>query len=154
DDGESASTSAQVTVSEPPAGVLAQDDFTRTVQAGWGDSAVGGPWSSTGVANRFAVTDGVGQHILPAGATNWSVLESVSTTDTEVQAVISTDRMPAATTFIHVMGRVVGQQFYSGRIRLAADGSVQLHVTRGTGTPVAGGVVSGLTHNPGDQLQV
>ena len=78
----------------------------------------------------------------------------MSATNTEVQVTISADRVPSATTFLQVQGRRVGTDAYAARVRLAADGSVQLHVTRGNGTPVAGGVVSGLTFAAGDQLQV
>lgn len=43
---------------------------------------------------------------------------------------------------------------YAARARLQADGTVQVHVTRGNGTPVNGGTVTGLTYSGGDQLRV
>ncbi|WP_024285418.1 PKD domain-containing protein [Cellulomonas sp. KRMCY2] len=154
DDGATGTTTGQVVTVDPPAGVLAQDDFARTVANGWGTADVGGPWTTSGAASLFAVTGGAGRHTLNAGATAGSFLTGVSATDTEVQVTVSADRVPSATTFLTVQGRRVGTDAYAARLRLAADSSVQLHVTRGNGTPVAGGVVTGLTFAAGDQLQV
>jgi hypothetical protein len=102
----------------------------------------------------FSVDGATGRHTLNAGATAGSFLTGVSSTSTEVQVTLSADRVPSATTFLTVMGRRVGTDAYAARVRLGADGSVQLHVTRGANTPVAGGVVSGLTFAAGDHLQV
>jgi PKD repeat protein len=154
DDGATATTTHQVTTTAPPAGVLAQDAFARTVSNAWGSAEIGGPWTTSGAAGLFSVADGVGRHTLNAGATAGSFLTGVSSTSTEVQVTVSADRVPYATTFLSVQGRRVGTDAYAARLRLAADGSVQLHVTRGNGTPVAGGVVTGLTFAAGDQLRV
>ncbi|SFF27248.1 hypothetical protein SAMN04488035_2229, partial [Flavimobilis marinus] len=45
-------------------------------------------------------------------------------------------------------------EYYGARVRLGTDGSVQLHVTRGSGTPMAGGVVQGVTFGAGDELRL
>ncbi len=154
DDGATGTITHDVTAVDPPVGVLAQDGFARTVANGWGNADLGGAWTTSGTASLFSVDGTAGRHTLNAGATAGSFLTGVSATDTEVQVTVSADRVPSATTFLHVMGRRVGTQAYTARLRLAADGSVQLHVTRGNGTPVAGGVVAGLTFAAGDQLQV
>src|SRR3712207_8835284 len=52
DDGATATTSSDVTVTAPPAGVLAQDSFTRAVTGGWGSAEAGGAWTSTGTRSE------------------------------------------------------------------------------------------------------
>ena len=156
--GATGSTTRQVEVTEPPAPgqVLAQDAFTRTVSTGWGTADVGGAWTSTGLASRFSVDGQQGRHTLVAGATNVSSVNAVSSTSTEVRVVVGADKVPTGSgAFVHVQGRrATATDYYGARIRLQADGSVQLHVTRGNGSTVAGVVVPGLTFAAGDRLQV
>ncbi|WP_199424896.1 LamG domain-containing protein [Actinotalea solisilvae] len=155
DDGATHAVAQDVTVTAPPAGVLAADTFTRAVTGGWGTAETGGAWTATGTASRFSV-DGVrALHAVPAGGTLTSSL-ALSSTDTEVRVVVSPDKVPTGGgAFVHVQARrVTATDYYGARLRLQADGSVQLHVTRGNGTPVAGVVVPGLTYAAGDQLNV
>jgi len=154
DDGATGTTTGQVTATPPPVGVLAQDGFARTVANGWGNAEVGGAWTTSGTASLFSVDGATGRHTLNAGRTAGSFLAGVSSTNTEVQVTVSADRVPLATAFLAIQGRRVGTDAYAGRLRMGTDGSVQLHVTRGNGIPVAGGVVPGLTFAAGDRLQV
>ncbi|WP_180241501.1 hypothetical protein, partial [Bacillus thuringiensis] len=50
-----------------------------------------------------------------------------------------------------LQGRVVGSDYYAARLRLQADGSVQLFTMR-TGTALTGVTVAGLTYGAGDTL--
>ena len=155
--GTTTSTSQQVTVTTPPpGGALAQDAFSRTVANGWGSADVGGAWASAGAAGSFSVDSQRGRHILGAGATAVSSLNAVSSTSTEVRVVVSADKVPAGSgALVHVQGRrATATDYYGARLRLQADGSVQLHVTRGNGSVVAGVVVPGLAFAAGDRLQV
>ncbi|WP_199424898.1 PKD domain-containing protein [Actinotalea solisilvae] len=156
DDGASATTSQQVTVTAPPAGALAQDAFGRTVTGGWGTAEVGGAWTSTGTAAQHSVDGARGRHAVAAGATLTAALASVASTSTDVRVLVSPDKVTTGGgAFVSVLARrVTATDHYGARLRLQADGSVQLHVTRGNGSPVAGVVVPGLTYVAGDQLQV
>ena len=155
DAGGTATTSQQVTVTAPPADdAVARDDFSRTAAGGWGAAQVGGPWTSSGVTSRISADGQAGAHLMYAGATQGSYLDGVSSSATEVLVTVGADKVPTGGgAFVSVQGRRVGTEYYAARLRLQADGSVQLHVTRG-GTPVNGGVVSGLTYAAGDRLQV
>ncbi|WP_199421740.1 LamG-like jellyroll fold domain-containing protein [Actinotalea solisilvae] len=155
DRGATASMTRDVTVTAPPAGVLAQDAFERTVAGGWGTADLGGTWTATGTAAQHAVGTGQGRHVVAAGATLTSAL-AVASTSTDVSVVVSPDRVPTGGgAFVVVQARrVAAADAYAARVRLQADGSVQLHVTRGNGSPVAGVVVPGLTYAAGDRLQV
>ena len=155
--GATGSASEAVTVTAPPPNAaVAEDAFARTAVNGWGSAQVGGLWSSAGTASRFSVNGLRGLHTLAAGATTTSSLNGVSSVSTEVRVVVGADKVPnGGGALVHVQARrVSATNYYGARLRLQADGSVQLHVTRGNGTVVAGVVVPGLTFTAGDQLQV
>lgn len=154
DAGATASTSVPVTAEVPPAdAAVVRDTFGRTVAGGWGDANLGGTWASTGVASRFSVANGVGLHTAPAGATLSSTLDAAVPLSAEVRTSVSVDKVPLGYAFVTVQGRRVGTSSYAGRLRLQADGTVQVHVTR-DGTAVNGGLVTGLTYAPGDKIEV
>jgi PKD repeat protein len=159
DDGATATVTHDVTVAAPPpvGDAFAQDDFGRTATASWGSAPVGGAWTSVGTASRLSVAGGRGVLTIPPGGTVGAFLGSVVQTSSDVTATLSADRLSTGTSFATLQGRRVGNDAYGARVRLAADGSVQLHATRevaGTTTAVAGGVVTGLTFAPNDQLLV
>ncbi|WP_304412825.1 PKD domain-containing protein [Cellulomonas sp. HZM] len=157
DDGASDSVSHDVTVTAPPAGgPIAADAFGRTVAGGWGSAQTGGAWSLTGTASRFSVGDGVGKYTLAAGTTLASQLGAVSSTSTRTEVSIAVDKVPDGSgAYVHVQGRrVAADNYYGARLRFMADGSVQLHVTKGNGTAAAGVVVPGLTYAAGDSIRV
>ncbi|MCV2395822.1 PKD domain-containing protein [Actinotalea sp. M2MS4P-6] len=155
-DGAVGSVTGDVTVVAPePGSALASDDFSRTVSGGWGSAQVGGAWTTTGTASRFAVDGAVGQHLLAGGVTLVSALDGVSSASTELRAVLSTDAVPTGTgAWMHLEARrVSATSWYGGRVRLQPDGSVQLHLTRGNGSPFLGIVVPGLTFTAGDRIE-
>ncbi|WP_199424897.1 LamG-like jellyroll fold domain-containing protein [Actinotalea solisilvae] len=157
DDGATASTTRSVTVTAPPGPGedLARDAYGRTVSGGWGTADVGGAWSTTGLATQASVDGQRGRHVVAANGTLTSSL-AVASTSTDVGVVLDVDRVPdAGYAFVHVQGRrVAATDYYGARLRLAPDGTVQLHVTRGNGSPVAGVVVPNVVIAPGDRLQV
>lgn len=157
DKGATGTTTREVTVVAPTAGQpFAQDAFTRTVVGGWGASDLGGAWSTTGTASQFSVDGQRGLHRMAAGATLTTALTGVSSSSTEVRVVVGADKVPTGGgAFVHVQGRrVTATDYYGARLRLQADGSVQLHVTRGNGSPVAGLTLPGLVFSAGDQMHV
>ena len=157
DKGATGTVSKQVTVTAPPTGnELVRDAFARSVAGGWGSAEVGGAWTITGTASRFTVNGTAGVHTVPAGGTLVSSLGTLASTRTEVQVTIAADKVPSGGgAFTFVQGRRIAQtDNYATRLRLRADGSVEMHLTRGNGTPIAGGVVAGLTYAAGDRLQI
>ncbi|UOY04016.1 LamG-like jellyroll fold domain-containing protein [Blastococcus sp. PRF04-17] len=161
DDGATASVTEQVTVTAAPAGVLAADDFNRSVTGGLGSAGVGGPWAVAVGADRQSVTPGVAELGLPAAGNNTgSYLPGVSHTAVDVRTSFRLSSMPTgAGTYVHVTGRRVGSgEEYRVRVRVAADGSVGLALSRLSGGTEAwpGGeqMVPGLTYAPGTTLHV
>ncbi|MBD9698243.1 PKD domain-containing protein [Flavimobilis sp. GY10621] len=155
DDGATGVMTKEVTVAEP-SGAAVEDGFGRAVSNGWGTAPTGGDWAVGAPASAFSVASGTGRMALPAGATRVARLSSVSAQDVEVQATVSLDRLPAGTGFISLASRTTGTTGYVGRLRVGTDGSIQLHVGRGVAsiTALAGGVVSGLTFEPGTRYRV
>lgn len=155
-DGATGTTTQSVTVTAPAGGAFAQDSFSRSVTSGWGTSEVGGAWTTTGSAAQVQVDGQRGLHTMLAGALLESALTAVQSTSTDAQVTVTADKVPAGSgAFVTLDGRrITGTNYYGARLRLQADGSVLLHVTRGNGTPVDGGTVPGLTFVAGDQLRV
>ena len=156
DRGATGRTTRTVTVTAAALQDLAADTFARVVADGWGTAVTGGPWTSVGVANRFAVDGQAGIHTLVAGATTVSSLDATTWTSAGVLISLAADRVPnGGGAYVQVQARRVSTvDAYSARLRLQADGSVQLHLTRGNGSPFKGGTVTGLTYGAGDRLAV
>lgn len=154
DDGATASTTRQVTVTAPPPmTVLAADAFARSVTSGWGTADTGGTWTVGGGATRFSVAAGTGVHTVPAGATLTSTLAGVSSTASDVTVALSPDTTPTGAVYATVTGRLVGTSEYGARVKLLDTGVVQLHTSR-SGTVLTGGTVPGLTLTGGQKLNV
>jgi hypothetical protein len=153
--GATGTVSHDVTVTAPgPVTTLAQDAFTRTVTGGWGSAPTGGAWSVSS-ASRASVNGSAGVLSFLPGWTLSTWLGQVSSTSTDLETTVSADAVPGGGgAYVRIQARrVSASDYYSGRLKLLPDGSVQLHVTRGV-TPVAGGTVPGLTFAAGDQLRV
>ncbi|GAB4082652.1 PKD domain-containing protein [Modestobacter muralis] len=151
DDGATASVVRQVPVTAPAApapepeptppgapAAVASDAFGRTVTGGLGTADLGGAWTATAGAARQSVTPGQAVFGLTPGTNTGSVLTAVSRTDADVRTRFSSTTTPGGTgTSVYVVGRrVAANQEYRARVRLLADGSIGVGVTRlaGTGT--------------------
>jgi PKD repeat protein len=163
DDGATATTEQDVTVSAPPAGpaVLADDTFGRTVTGGLGTADTGGAWTVSGGGTRQSVTPGVAELRLDAAGNNTgSYLGGVSGTRTDVTTTFSLTAAPTGNgTYVYVTGRRVGTGLeYRVRVRLLANGTVGLVLSRLSGGTEAfpGGevIVPGLTYTAGQALNV
>ncbi|WP_182113257.1 MULTISPECIES: PKD domain-containing protein [unclassified Actinotalea] len=161
DDGLSSSASQVVTVAGPgpePAGPLAADDFARDVTGGWGGAATGGAWSLVGAASSFSVAQGAGRMVLPrAGAGVSAFLPGVSSTSTDVR--VRTTVAPVADgggLFVSLVGRRVGAADYRAKVKVAANGSATVYLTRvdGAETTLAVGAVPGVRLAAGEQLHI
>lgn len=152
DEGATASAQAEAVAVEPlETDPFAVDDFTRTVTGGWGAAPIGGEWTATGLASRLSV-DGAGRLTVPRSGTAGATLAGIAQGDTTARATFGVQQLPTATSFATLLARTVDTNGYGARLRLAPDGSVQLHAVRVTGTTttaLAGGAVAGLTVTPG-----
>lgn len=143
----SAPVTKQVTVTAPPpADLLAQDAFGRTVSNGWGSADVGGAWTLTGTAAKFQVAGGLGQVVLPPGSTRIAALKSVSSTATDSQATMALDSVPTGGgNYASMIGREVGTSTYSLKAWVKSTGSVSLVLLRDS-TTLNLSTVSGLNY--------
>lgn len=162
DDGATAETTRQVTVSAPPSGpqLLAKDAFGRTVTGGWGTADTGGAWTTGSAAANFSVADGVGRiRMASPGAGPGIQLDSVSSTDTDVRLRLGSDK--AATgggTYLTIQPRRLpnGDRYFAD-VRIQSTGAVAVNLGRtvgGTETTLQTRTVTGLTAVAGQLLQV
>ena len=156
DRGGTATTTRTVTVTDPPVVTgLASDDFGRTVTGGWGAADQGGAWTAGNGAANLAVNGGAGLMTLNAGSGPSVFLNTVSSTRTDVTALVRTDK-PATGggLYLSLAGRrVAGAGDYRAKVRLLATGQVTIQLVRvsSTGAETALGTaatVAGLAYDP------
>jgi PKD repeat protein len=155
-------TTRTVTVSAPqgpPA--IAADAFNRTVTGGLGTADTGGAWTASAGPTRQSVTPGAAELQLTAANQNTaSYLGGVSQTSADIRTALTATTAPTGSgTYVYVSGRRVNNVGeYRVRIRLLANGTVGLALSRLTGTteafPNGEVIVPGLTYTPGTALNV
>ncbi|MBG6212507.1 MAG: PKD domain-containing protein [Cryobacterium sp.] len=157
DNGGATDTATQsVTVTAPapvPTGIAA-DVFARVVSGGLGAADLGGAWTTTGPASNYSVANGAGQLRVAAGGAGNGYLAGVSSSSTDL--TVTTSLQQATTgggSFISVIGRRVGSDDYRARVKILADGSVQLQLLRGA-TTLRASTIAGLRYRTNDALQV
>jgi PKD repeat protein len=155
--GSTAKTTVEVTVVRDPS--VARDAFERSVTGGWGTADRGGAWTLTGALSRYSVVAGAASVSLGAGSGAQPTLRSVSTTDVDLSAVLTTDKAPTGGgQYVSLVGRAVsGGSEYRAKLHLASTGAAAAHLTRvdaGAETSLGGAVVPGLTYAPGTRLRV
>ena len=139
----------------PPSGsALAQDSFTRTVSGGLGSAEVGGAWTTSGTTSHFAVTGAAAAVTSPAGSNRFAYLDGVSSSDTEVRAVLAFPKPSASSIYAGLIGRRVGSASYGARVVVSSSGAVKVQAQRSTDTVLQSLTVSGLTYASGDRLQL
>jgi PKD repeat protein len=151
----SAATTHTVTATAPgTATVLAQDAFTRSVTGGWGSADIGGAWTITGNAANLSVGSGVGQMNLGAGSTRTARLNSVSSSDVDLQATMSLSAIPTGGgSYTDFIGRQVGTSQYIAEVWVKSTGAVFVVLEQGS-TVLTSVAVPGLSYTAGTQLQV
>lgn len=159
DHGDSGTITKQVTVTEPPL-LFAVDDFQRTVSNGLGSANVGGPWSLTGSAGTYSVSNGTGNiRTNGAGAGKAAFLSGASATDTDLSIDLALDKQPvggAATLSVNVR-RVSQNDKYNATVRYLADGTTALSLIRvvgGAETVIGSLALPGLSPGAGDRLRL
>jgi len=156
--GATGSAVQSVTV-DGAAGLLAADAFGRVSASGWGSADTGGAWTvGSGVANYLA-GNGVGTMLMgTAGATRLAYLPGVTATAADVQVLVSQDKIAdGGGSFVGVIGRKAGADEYRAKLRIFANGTTSLYVTRlsgGTETTLQSVTVAGLTVAAGDQVHL
>jgi PKD repeat protein len=157
-DGATASTSADVTVSAPTVTTYARDAFGRTTANGWGAADVGGAWSTTGTASSFGVSGGQGRVSAPPGASRTAWFNGIAQSATEVDARLSLDKAQTGSgSYVALLGRRVNATTdYRFKVRAAPTGTVTAQLVRNVGnveTVIQNiSAVAGLTYAPGDVL--
>ncbi len=157
DDGAAGSVTRQVTTTVPSSEAVL-DTFNRSVANGWGAADVGGGWTTTGPASRFAVSGGRGKITLTtAGAGPWVYLNGVSEMNTNAVLDVATNVAPTGSGIVHSLAvRRVGTTDYRSAVRLLGNGSVQVSISRvvgGAETKLGTATVPGLTYAAGDDLR-
>ncbi|NYJ06259.1 beta strand repeat-containing protein [Petropleomorpha daqingensis] len=155
--GGTATTTHDVTVANAPA-VIAQDAFGRTVSSGLGTADVGGAWVAAAGSSRMSVNNGTATLGLPTANVNTTGYLNVSQTDSELRTTFSLSAAPTGNgTYVYLTGRRVnGVGEYRVRVRLLANGTVGLALSRLTGTteafPNGEVIVPGLTYTAGQTM--
>jgi PKD repeat protein len=158
--GGTDSVSRSVSVSE--AGVIAADEFGRTLTGGWGAADLGGSWVLRGSSSYFSVGGGVGAiRMTAAGSGPWTYLDSVASTATDTAVTMATDKAATGSgTYLTLIGREIsGVGAYRAVARLQAGGAVSLAMSRRTAAGAVTAIgptvtVSGLSYAVGDRLRL
>ncbi|MFZ1286681.1 MAG: PKD domain-containing protein, partial [Candidatus Phosphoribacter sp.] len=155
--GATASTTREITVSQPPpVGVLASDAFNRTVATGgWGSADVGGAWTHT-VAGSFSVSGGAGNLSMAAGSGPSAYLNGVAARDVDLVSATRYDKAATATIYTSMVARRIGTSDYRVKIRCSAT-FTSLDLVRtinGTETVLASQVVPGFVMTPADEINL
>ncbi len=154
--GATATTSRQVTVSDPPpAGVLASDAFSRTASSGWGTADVGGAWTHT-TASAFSVGGGAGNLSMAAGSGPSAYLTGVSARDVDLLATLRFDKPATTTIYTSMVARRIGTSDYRVKIR-PGPSATSLDLVRtisGAETVLASQVVPGFVMAPSSEINL
>lgn len=154
DQGNTGTTSQQVTATENPA----LDTFDRTVSNGWGTAEVGGPWTPSNAA-RFAVAENTGRITMTAaGQAATATLGALAVRDLDAVLDFTVDK-PATGSGVYttVSTRLNGTSNYQFTLKFLAGGGVNLAIGRtvnGAATQLGSVVVPGLTFAPGDTIRL
>ena len=142
-----------------PAGpvVIAADTFARTTTNGWGTAETGGSWTPAPSGN-LSTAAGTGRlRIATAGTGPSANLAGVSAANVDGLLDFTADKVATGGgLYVNLAVRRIGTQEYRAKVRLVADGSVQLILTRLSGTAettLGSTSVSGVAFAPGTMLR-
>lgn len=159
EDGGEARSEQQVIVEKPAEEprTFASDVFTRVVGAGWGSADTGGPYSYSGSLSNFSVADGKGLLRMGSAGAGPSVhLNSVSSSDTEIRATVSLDKV-ATGGGVHqafLLRDVSGMGAYTAKLQFQPNGSVTAFLLRKDTILVNKTLISSVNYAPGKELLV
>ncbi len=144
DGGLTNTTSKSVTATAPPVvTAVAEDHFERTATNGWGTAVTGGAWTVS-VPASSSVSAGVGILSHTAGATRKATLNSVSVTDVDITTDLSFDKaITGSGAYAGIVARQTATDYYQGRVRFMADGTLAVQILQGGSTVLANATVPG-----------
>jgi hypothetical protein len=159
DDGATASTSKQVTVTAPQ--FLARDLFNRTVTGGLGTADVGGPWTTISGGSRLSVAAGsaVFRHNAAANQ-NEAVLNAVSTKRADLRVTLAADAVVNGNgTYVTIQGRRVNATTrYDAKFRWLSGNRWEVWLSAQKGSATATNLTTAMTvpgtFTPGAKLKV
>lgn len=128
-----------------------RDDFSRTLNSGWGSSPVGGQWTTNGGTNS-SVDGAAGVVSLPANGSFTATTSSVSYVDGGIRAEVS---VPPVGERVRVETRVQASgASYSLELSQTQSGLFDLRFWRPTptGKQYAGSIQKRLTVTPGQRI--
>ena len=132
--GAKSTATHPVTVKEaivPLDGEVAIDNFDRETVSGLGDAQVGGTWSVTGGGAKASVDSGSAKVTVPAGRSATMLLPAVATGDIDVSHSMWLEAMPTGGgAYLSTVLRSGASGDYRSRVRILADGSVQVSLTK------------------------
>ncbi len=153
-DGATDVLTKTVTVTAPTQ--IAADEFSRTVNNGWGSADLGGAWTVNS-ASSFGVSGGDATLTTATSATRTAFLNGVSARDVDITTSVSYDK-PATGSGIYsaVVGRRIGTSDYRVTITTTST-KVQVQLRRnisGTETSLTTVTLAGGTLAANSSLQI
>ncbi|NEB57667.1 hypothetical protein G3I48_36140 [Streptomyces griseus] len=133
---------------------VAEDQFARTVTAGWGAAVSGQAWIPDGGAvTDYSVAGDVGRHTMTPRNIIRHTLAAVPTADQDLRFDWSLSVLPVGdAAYIFPVVRATGAtSMYFGRVQVAASGAMTLTLRKraGTETQLGSAYATGLTYTPG-----
>lgn len=133
---------------------LASDDFDRAVSQGWGSATTGGAWSLSAGPGRTSVGSSSGSFAMPGSLTQRAELRSVVSSRARVTTQFSVDKLYQGSgegLYVAAVARQVGEDAYTGRLVVGADGSARLYLLRNFVNLAGSVVVPNLRIVPGQE---
>lgn len=138
---------------------VVKDDFERETPSGLGEAEIGGTWSVSGGGAKASVDEGSAKVTVPAGRSATMLLPTATAGDLDVSHSMWLEAIPTGGgAYLSTLLRSSATGDYRSRVRILADGSVQVSLTKvvaGTET-VLGSVVTlpGMKYTAGQHLRV
>jgi CSLREA domain-containing protein len=137
----------QVASAPVPDPRIAADDFSRTVNNGWGTADVGGPWGVSDTSSGFSVQNGAGTITTARGVARDALLD-VGAADVSISGTVRFSLTPnSGNAFAYVEARRGNTDGYRAQIRVGTTGNVFVQIRKtvnGTESAVAAEASTGL----------
>ena len=126
---------------------IGADNFSRTVNSGWGTADVGGPWGVSDTSSGFSVQNGAGTITTAHGIARDALLD-VGVADATISGTVNFSITPnAGNAFAYIEARRGNTDGYRGQIRVGSNGNVFVQIRKtvnGTESAVAPEAATGL----------
>ena len=126
---------------------IGADNFSRTVNSGWGTADVGGPWGVSDTSSGFSVQNGAGTITTAHGIARDALLD-VGVADATISGTVNFSITPnSGNAFAYIEARRGNTDGYRGQIRVGSNGNVLVQIRKtvnGTESAVAPEAATGL----------